>query len=818
MTDESSSIDTQLRQWNIPGVREVRNQASPDVDMADFDTVCEEVSGVDDHEEFFNKKFDQLEKLHELYKSVSSISAASQSRLELNKNRPFDNKNLLPGQRSASFSMSGLMLGDLDNLSLGVPSSISDDLNSLCSEPAWIASRSSQPLISDNYLDINRNSTSCTNSALDLVNPMFIPVGSALSLSQLMMGTTTNGEAGAMVGGGGGGLNKTNFSSQISMEQGPRDLGQDRSDSPILEGIDSDLAKYAKLKDLEKAYYKPKNDNTNCDRNTNATGLCALRHPDGSSNPDLGSIGTEAQRRCSPLTPATLPRRSPGTGRSSSGSDAEMDPTSQKLENASGVGTRTEGQQKANFPPTSASHHQHHQQGPEITNTKHKFEGIAPSGQKPGDKIALGPSKSVPPVADKVIRKTQSDNVDSVSDNKSIKDQKEKTPKIPRFSRLFGNVKKISRSPTQITKGVGEKTRSKDSKRQGKTSSQSSLKESGQLKTEKLIADKPTKTKYRFFEKREKCFPKSPASVTKNVKGTLSSEQLFEKPKTTKQAGKNSPLPQKSDKKKDKVKTKNQGVCAVSCLPSPYSFPSKIKSKKAVASETSGSGYDSGIDSGSAGAGVVVAGIRSSSLVKIRGKGAEMLIVGNSPSTTVNTLQLHRRVSRSHCKSSGYESIGLESESTSVDSYQGTLNVGKDEASNNPNASVQILQYDETTVDRMDRHWRFEEIKRLKKKQEHLKGELLSAKSRINSDPDRWSYELHTEASGLDPNDPIFVEAFEKETVILDKRVAACKSHVVLSTCFDNKNSADDKRHIGCTADCESYTHPSSQETGTGQV
>ena len=73
--------------------------------MADFDKVCEEVSGTADHEEFFNKKFDQLEKLHELYKSVSSISAASQSRLELN-------SNLVPGQlqlqhRSASFSLTG---------------------------------------------------------------------------------------------------------------------------------------------------------------------------------------------------------------------------------------------------------------------------------------------------------------------------------------------------------------------------------------------------------------------------------------------------------------------------------------------------------------------------------------------------------------------------------------------------------------------------------------------------------------------------------------------------------------------------------------
>ena len=60
---------------------------------------------------------------------------------------------------------------------------------------------------------------------------------------------------------------KTNFSSQINKEPAaPEATAQDRSDSPILEGIDSDLAKYAKLKDLEKAYYKPKNENLLCDR------------------------------------------------------------------------------------------------------------------------------------------------------------------------------------------------------------------------------------------------------------------------------------------------------------------------------------------------------------------------------------------------------------------------------------------------------------------------------------------------------------------------------------------------------------------------
>ena len=759
----------------------IKEFPSPDVDMSEFDRVCEDVTGFADHEEFFNKKFDQLEKLHELYKSVSSISAASQSRLELNKNRTFENKNLLPGHRSASFSLTGLMLGDLDNLSL--PSTVSDDMASMCSEPAWV----SRPQVQTQCLDINRNSTSCTNSALDLVNICNVSnLDPSLSLHQLI----TNP-----------GLNKTNFSSQINKEPAvPGAAAQDRSDSPILEGIDSDLAKYAKLKDLEKAYYKPKNENLLCDKNSdNNPPLGSLRHPDGSSNPDLGTLITDTCQNDITSTRvahvSTLPERSPGTGRSSSGSDPETEAVSRQRGSGNSI-SRPLNQHLEPLPSSPATQH--------LNKTKTM------------EAVILGTGSNHPTaVADNgVVNAEQAKNVDLVMASKSVKDQKEKTPKIPRFSRLFGNVKKISRSPTQISKGTEEKTRSKVSKRQAKTSSQISLKDSGQLKTEKLIADKPTKTKYKFFEKREKCFPKSPLNVAKNVKGTLSSEQSSEKPKSTKV--KNSPLLQKSDKKEKKsIKTRNQGVCAVSCLPSPYSFPSKVKTKKTVASETSGSGYDSGIESGG---GIIVAGIRSSSLVKIRGKGADTMIIGSQ----ANSLQLQRRSSRSHCKSSGYESIGLESlesESTSVDSCHATLNNVKEGEDNLGPSSVQILQYDENTVDRMDRHWRFEEIKRLKKKQQHLKGELFCAKSRINSDPGKWSYELHTEESGLEPTDPNFVEAFEKETVILDKRVQACKSHVVLSTCF--VNTEDDREHKGqygqyqgCTADCEAYN----QDTSTGQL
>jgi len=156
---------------------------------------------------------------------------------------------------------------------------------------------------------------------------------------------------------------------------------------------------------------------------------------------------------------------------------------------------------------------------------------------------------------------------------------------------------------------------------------------------------------------------------------------------------------------------------------------------------------------------------------------------------------------REHCKSSGYESFGLDCESLSLGSGDSPSAGG---GASSPNNLLPILSYNEQTVRRMDRTWRFQEIKRLKKRQEELKNELFSAKARINSDPQRWSYELHTEESGMEPTDPNFVEAFERETAILDKRVQACRSHVVVSTAFVGQ-AKDEERgaYRGCTADCE---------------
>ena len=125
-------------------------------------------------------------------------------------------------------------------------------------------------------------------------------------------------------------------------------------------------------------------------------------------------------------------------------------------------------------------------------------------------------------------------------------------------------------------------------------------------------------------------------------------------------------------------KTRNQGVTALS---SPYSTPSQVKTRPVLQSETSGSGYDSGIETGS---------------VRVRGKGADRDL----------------GVVREHCKSSGYESFGLDCESLSLGS-------GDSRSPSCPTV-LPILSYNEQTVRRLDRTWRFQEIKRLKKRQEEL--------------------------------------------------------------------------------------------------
>ena len=97
------------------------------------------------------------------------------------------------------------------------------------------------------------------------------------------------------------------------------------------------------------------------------------------------------------------------------------------------------------------------------------------------------------------------------------------------------------------------------------------------------------------------------------------------------------------------------------------------------------------------------------------------------------------------------------------------------------------VDYDEDFVARLDGRQRFCEVRRLQKEQQGLKVELRSAKNRINADPKRWSFDLHVADNLTDgiSTDPSFLEALGHETKVLTKRVAACKSHAVVSTCFD---------------------------------
>ncbi|XP_054264553.1 kinesin-like protein KIF26B isoform X1 [Macrosteles quadrilineatus] len=102
------------------------------------------------------------------------------------------------------------------------------------------------------------------------------------------------------------------------------------------------------------------------------------------------------------------------------------------------------------------------------------------------------------------------------------------------------------------------------------------------------------------------------------------------------------------------------------------------------------------------------------------------------------------------------------------------------------------LQYCHPDVERLERGWsEANRLRELRREQRILKAELASAKARLLVPQDRWSYELHVEDSWQNWDDPhSFLEALHQETVILRKRVDACKSHVLVVTCFDHKPPA----------------------------
>ena len=282
-------------------------------------------------------------------------------------------------------------------------------------------------------------------------------------------------------------------------------------------------------------------------------------------------------------------------------------------------------------------------------------------------------------------------------------------------------------------------------------------------------------------------------------------------------------------------------------IPSPYSFITKPRFSKSGLKQdsevSSGSEYDSGHDSGIVSTEAALVSLASSNnsktktssfiksckFVKLRSNkggrgGANSLTkvslssLNSSNAVAPNSPSQKKNIRASHCKSSGYESSAGERDS--IDSAKGGLegqdgkhskvypaNAPTDESiktnhkidstvlTNIPKVKnmhhSSILTYDQDFIDRLDKRWRFDEVRRLRQSQNCLKDELSKAKERIGADPKRWSFELHVEKnlenleSQIQETDPTFVEALSKETSILEKRVDACKSHAILQTCFD---------------------------------
>ena len=726
-----------------------------DIDKT-FGGVCDDAVSLGGGEDYFSKKLDQLAKLHELYQSVSSISAKCQSHLDAANKRQQQQQQ---HHRGSSFSLKS--------------EASSTEVNSLCSEPARMYDYA-------DFVDVNKNGD--TNAVADMFNfgngtKFCMSLGDLGDLSTFGV-TAMNTNAAATTG--------------------------DRCDSPVLEGIDGELAKYAKLKDLKHAY-EPSLTTTAASAATTTTSVSVIeeekeetlqrKHPEGSSDPDLNRCTPQAvadiKEPVRPPDPPPCSRRSPGNGRSGSEADEYERPHSRKV----GESLRpvfpviacpsSSPSCSSSLSSGNGNQHHHHHQHRRITAT---------SADNHERRNVVG--KSDTSSSDVEITSVDINNMNNNNMMMMATAENEaavKTKKAPKFSRLF----KISRSPLKVSSD--EKLNKKRSK-----SADVSKKASDKKSSSNKISNKNNE-------------------ASKNAAGTSSSES-------------------------SRLKVS---------IPSPYSIETAPIPAKGKSSST---GSDSGHESGTERS-VRKSFIKSCTFVKLRssgGRGASKnsktstasastttstttASTGTTTTTTTTMTPSKKKteVRASHCKSSGYESgggPGFDSERESVNSLKAVLNDKKI-------TPVNLVDYDEDFVSRLDARQRFCEVRQLQKEQEGLKVELRSAKNRINADPKRWSFDLHVAENLLSDtfsSDPSFVEALKNETKILRKRVAACKSHATVTTCFDfcpavqaitatpatttnDLISAPHRRPLSplsqklfdncCTTDCECLLTTSSQET-----
>ncbi|XP_077995110.1 uncharacterized protein LOC144448694 [Glandiceps talaboti] len=121
-----------------------------------------------------------------------------------------------------------------------------------------------------------------------------------------------------------------------------------------------------------------------------------------------------------------------------------------------------------------------------------------------------------------------------------------------------------------------------------------------------------------------------------------------------------------------------------------------------------------------------------------------------------------------------------------------------------PNEAVELKVYEVDDIEKVNRirseegesmayfsaklaaiEMRQENVATLKNKQQQLKEELASTKAKLMIDSSEWNFNVNV-LEEMDPDTPNYVDALERENEQLAKRLAVCKSHVMMVTCFDS--------------------------------
>lgn len=165
-----------------------------------------------------------------------------------------------------------------------------------------------------------------------------------------------------------------------------------------------------------------------------------------------------------------------------------------------------------------------------------------------------------------------------------------------------------------------------------------------------------------------------------------------------------------------------------------------------------------------------------------------------SPYATVTEPTVNAQRHSKTDMSSGYESMLRDSTNTSSSSAHADST--SESSAGGVTAGFELKAYNSKDVERLQCRTikddgvraRRARIRRLLNKQATLKDELRSAKEALMIDPSTWSYDLYV-AEQMDRDDPHYVQALENETAILEKRVAACKSRIMVVTVFDTSGS-----------------------------